>query len=208
MRTLKTRPGTKVAAALAACVLPLGSAQAADGTDNVATATVQQDDVRAFDFAWDLSMERGDEAMLHRNSATARASCTRCGATAIAFQIVVRVGSPTTVVPQNTAEAANVECTECSSAAEARQFVRVVPEPVQLTGPGRAVLNDVRDDLAALETRDLPVDQLHAEVEAQEARVSEVLSTELVLKSDPTTQTPVSGSATLQDAELGPSEGS
>ena len=203
MRTLNLRRWATVGVALAVCALPLGSAQAATATDNAATATVQQDGAQAFDFAWDLRMERGDDVMLHANSAYARASCVRCGATAIAFQIVVRVGSPTTVVPQNTAEAANVECTECVAAAEARQFVRVVPDPVQLTGNGRAVLNDVRDDLAALETRDLPLDQLHLEVEAQEARVREVLATELVLKSDPTTQTDVLGSATLQDAELG-----
>jgi hypothetical protein len=203
MTMLSVRRWATVGAALAAWALPIGSAQAATDTDNVASASVQQDDGRAFDFAWALSMERGDDPVLHLNSATARASCLRCGATAIAFQIVVRVGSPTTVIPRNTADAANVECTACTAAAEARQFIRVVPEPVQLTGAGRAVLNDVRDDLAALESRDLPLDQLHQEVEVQEARVREVLASELVLKSDPTTQTDVLGSTTLQDAALG-----
>ncbi|MGH3366555.1 MAG: hypothetical protein ACRDOY_05075 [Nocardioidaceae bacterium] len=186
-----------------ACVLPLGSAQAATDTENVATAVIEQDDGRAFDVAWDLTRQRGDEAVLHRNSATAQGRCMRCGATAIAFQIVIAVGSPTTVVPQNTAVAVNVECTECVVAAEARQFVRVVPDPVRFTGTGRAVLADVREDLAALETADLPLDQLHQAVEAQEARVDQALGNELVLKSDPGTQTDVLESATLQDAELG-----
>lgn len=188
---------------LVACVLPLGSAQAASATDNVATAVIAQDDARAFDFAWDLSIQRGDGDVRHLNSAEARSSCLRCGATAIAFQIVIAVGSPTTVAPQNIAEAVNVECTECATAAEARQFVRVVPDPVQFTGTGRAVLADVREDLAALETRPLPLDQLHLEVEAQEARVRQVLENELVLKSDPTQQTDVLARETLEDAALG-----
>jgi putative peptide zinc metalloprotease protein len=192
-----------IGVALAACVLPFASAQAAPATDNVATAVVEQDDVRAFDFAWDVSIQKGDADVRHVNSATARASCVGCGATAIAFQIVIVSGSPTTVIPQNLAEAVNVECTDCVTAAQARQFVRVVPEPVQLTGKGRAILNEVRNHLAALETRNLPLDQLHQEVEAQEARVRQVLATELVLKSDPTTQTDVLESATLEDAELG-----
>lgn len=203
MTTLNSRRWATFAVALAACVLPLGSAQAASGTDNVATAVIEQDDARAFDVAWDLSVQRGDDAVRHLNSAVARASCMRCGATAIAFQIVIAVGSPATVAPQNMAEAVNVECTECISAAEARQFVRVVPDPVQFTGTGRAVLTDVRDDLAALETWDLPLDQLHREVETQEARVRHVLENELVLKSDPMIQTDVLARETLEVAELG-----
>ena len=203
MTTLTRRCWTTFGLALAACVLPLGSAQAAPETENIATAEIRQDDSRAFDFAWDLSSRRGDDAVLHFNSATARATCQRCGATAIAFQIVTVVGSPTTVAPKNYAEAINVECTACVVAAEARQFVRVVPEPVQFTGTGRSVLADVRDDLAALETQDLAPDQLHLQIETQEARVRQVLQSELVLKSDPSKTTQVLQSVTLQDAELG-----
>ena len=71
-----------------ACVLPR---QRAGGTsaENVATAIIEQDNGRAFDFAWDISKRRGDDPVLHRNSATARARCLRCRATAIAFQIVL-----------------------------------------------------------------------------------------------------------------------
>src|SRR5215208_3109928 len=130
-----------------ACVLPSGCAQAAFDTENVATAIIEQDDGRAFDFAWDVNRQQGDEAVRHLNSATARARCMRCEATAIAFQIVIVAGSPTTVAPENRAEAINVECTQCTAAAEARQFVRVVPDPVRFTGTGRAILVDVREDL-------------------------------------------------------------
>lgn len=188
---------------LLACVLPLGSAQATPGTENIATAITEQDESRVFDFAWDVSRQRGDGVVDHVNAATARARCIRCGATAIAFQIVLVSGSPTTVTPRNTAEAINLECTECVTVAEARQFVRVVPVPVRFTGAGRAVLADVRSQLSALEAQNLSVDQLHQAVETQEARVLEVLRNELVLKSAPDTEADMLEGRLRQAADLG-----
>ena len=185
-----------------ACALPAGSVQAADSTENIATAITEQDDSKVFDFAWDLSKERGDDPVLHLNQATARARCTRCGATAIAFQIVVVSGSPTTVVPVNTAEAVNVECTECTAIAAARQWVLVVPYQVRFTGEGRATLAAVRERLAALETQDLPVDQVYTVVEQQEARVRAVLADELVRKSDPSTEAKVLTRRVFQSTDL------
>jgi hypothetical protein len=182
------------------CALPFGSAQAAD-RENIATAVTEQDGSRVFDFAWNVSRQRGG-VVDHLNAARARARCVECGATAIAFQIVLASGSPT-VTPLNTAEAINVECTRCAVVAEARQFVRVVPSPVRFTGAGRAVLADVRRDLAALEARNLPVDQLHQAVETQEARVRAVLRNQLVLKSDADTDADVLEQRSLQAADLG-----
>ena len=186
---------------LICALLPAGSAQAAN-TENIATAVIEQDDGRAFDFAWDVDRQKGGDVVDHLNSATARARCLRCDATAIAFQIVLVSGSPRTVVPQNRAEAINVECTECTVVAEARQFVRVVPDPVQFTGEGRAILSDVRRDLAALEAQDPPIDQLHLAIEDQEARVREVLDEELVLKSDPDTEPELLKQRSLQAVDL------
>jgi putative peptide zinc metalloprotease protein len=199
-RLLRRRAAVLVAAL--ACVLPFGSAQAAQSGDNAATAIIEQDDGRAFDFAWDISRQRGDDPVLNHNSATSRARCARCRARAIAFQIVLVSGSPSVVVPQNTAEAVNVECTDCESVAEARQFVRVFPRPVRFTGEGRRILADVREDLDALEAQDPPIDQLHLAVETQEARVRGVLNEELVLKSNRDKEPNVLERRTLQAADL------
>jgi putative peptide zinc metalloprotease protein len=197
-----TRRWATLFAVVAACALLFGSAQASPSTQNAATAVIEQDEGRAFDFAWDVSRQRGGDVVDHTNSATARARCIRCRATAIAFQIVLVSGSPTTVVPVNTAEAINVECTECVVAAEARQFVRVVPDPVRFTGQGRAVLADVRRQLSELEAQDLPIDQLHQAVEAQEARVREVLRNELVVKGKSDTEPELLKQRTLQAVDL------
>ena len=98
--------GSSAAALLAilACALPAGSAQAAH-RENVAQATIEQDGGRAFDFAWDISHQRGG-VVDHANKAHAAARCTDCEATAIAFQIVLVSERPSTVAPTNEARRA------------------------------------------------------------------------------------------------------
>ena len=199
-----TRGVRRSAAALLtiiACALPAGGAQASTG-ENLAQATIEQDAGRAFDFAWDISIQRGgvvDQA----NKAHAAARCTECEATAIAFQIVLVSGAPSTVAPTNEAVALNLECTRCEVVAEARQFVRVVDAPVRVTRTGRQELADVRRTLRDLEAQDPPIDQLHQAVEAQEARVRHVLATELVLKRDPSQDADVIDAQLAQDADQG-----
>jgi hypothetical protein len=188
-------------AAVVACALPAGSAQAAPPRDNTATAIATVDGSFVHDFAWDVHRERDVDLVDDRNSATAHASCVACHATAIAFQIVIVTGSPRVVVPANTAEAVNVGCTDCQSVAEARQFVRVVPAPVRFTWRGLLILADVRRDLRRLAAQDLSAVQIHLAVEEQEARVKDVLANELVLRSDPDTDADVVEQRTLQSAD-------
>jgi hypothetical protein len=182
-----------------ACVLPVGSAQAAH-RENIASATIEQDGGRASDFAWDVSRQRGG-TVDHHNAARAAARCVDCNATAIAFQIVI-ASRAHTVAPINEAVALNLECERCVVAAEARQFVRVMDAPVRLTGQGRHRLADVRATLGALAEQNLPVDQLHEAVEQQESRVRTILAEELVLKSDPSEQADVLSGRVIQDTDL------
>jgi putative peptide zinc metalloprotease protein len=184
-----------------AFALPAGGAEAAH-RENVATATIEQDGGRAFEFAWDVSRQRGG-VVDHHNAAHAAARCIRCSATAIAFQIVIVSGAPSTVGPINEAVALNHQCTECVVVAEARQFVRVVDGPVRLTGAGRAQLAEVRRTLAGLDTADMPLDKLHQAVERSEATVRTVLADELVRAGDPGGGDPVLHGETLQDVDAG-----
>lgn len=185
---------------LAFALLP-GGAQASQ-RENVATAITEQDNARVFDVAWDISKQRRG-VVDHLNSAYARASCFSCDATAIAFQIVIASGAPSTAAPVNLAEAYNVGCTECVVAAHARQFVRVVESPVKLTGAGRAELASVRRELHALAGQELDFAQIHAAVEAQEARVRGVLANELVLKAHPKREAEVLEKELYEDIDVG-----
>ena len=133
--TRAQRSGAAAVLAVLACALPAGSAQAAT-VENLAQATIEQDGGRAFDFAWDIAKQRGG-VVDHANKAHAAARCMGCEATAIAFQIVLVSGSPSSVAPTNEAVALNLECTQCEVVAEARQFVRVVDARVRITGAGR-----------------------------------------------------------------------
>ena len=188
-----------------ACVLPAGSAQAAPAGhhDVSATAVNHTDSTQVDDFAWGISRQRGGDVVDQSNVARAYSRCTDCGATAIAFQIVLVSGSPATVTPLNEATAINENCTRCRTAAEARQFVRVVPERVRFTGRGRRELAAVRSDLRALAYADLPVADLHRAVEDDEARVLDVLANDLVTVADPHQDPDVLDAQLLQDTDVG-----
>jgi putative peptide zinc metalloprotease protein len=165
--------------ALAAPVAARGDDEENGSRQNVATAIVLDDGGKAFDAAWSLSRQEGGPVD-HRNEAIARASCTDCRAVAIAFQIVIAF-DPSSLVPFNRAEAVNANCERCLAFAAARQFVRITEQPAKLSPQGRAELADVRRDLRALRgDPSLDVAQLAAAVEAHEARVLEVLETQLV----------------------------
>jgi putative peptide zinc metalloprotease protein len=193
------RIAAALVAVLIACALLAGGAQAAT-RENIATAIVEHDGAGAWDFAWDISRQRGG-VVDHRNQANAAARCTGCEATAIAFQVVI-ASDADRVVPVNLAVALNHGCTQCTVIAEARQFVRVFDRRVRLTGAGRAQLREVRQALSALAARELPIDQLHLAIEQQEARVVHVLNSELVLKSDPDTDAEEVDRWMRQDSEL------
>jgi putative peptide zinc metalloprotease protein len=165
--------------AILACVAPAGAAQAAPNHDNTATATVETDGARAFDFEWSLLRQRGG-VIDHQNTAQAGGRCTDCRATAIAFQILIVEGQPSQIAPVNKAVAVNDQCTRCVVYAGARQLVRVVDKPVRFTPKGALTLLDVRSQLRALEKQDLTAGQTADALEAQEARVLDVLTNELV----------------------------
>jgi hypothetical protein len=185
-----------------ACALSPSGAQAAPAAhhDNVATAVTETDGSHVADFAWGISRQRsGDVDQL--NSAHATARCSDCGARAIAFQIVLAAGAGA-VIPRNEAVALNVECTRCEVAAEARQFVRVYPQPMQLTEAGRAALAGVRQDLRSLMEQNLSLAELHQAVEQDEARVTAILDTELVPASDDDAGTRPLQERVLQSSDL------
>jgi hypothetical protein len=116
--------------------------------------------------------------------ANAAARCTGCRASAIAFQIVLASRGARLGEAHNQALALGSECTDCVVYAGAGQFIRIVTNGTpEFTDEGRATLADVRNDLRALEDKDLAIDALDAEVDAQKARVTQVLSEEVVVAS-------------------------
>jgi putative peptide zinc metalloprotease protein len=205
MSSAARRVAAQVALLILACACsPVAQADSPQRhQDNVATAVIEQDGGRAFDLEFEVLTQRGSTDVDNFNAANAGARCTGCRATAIAFQVVLVSGLPERLTPHNRAVAINDQCTECVVVAEARQFVRVVDEPVKFTDAGRDVLADVRRQLSSLEAQDLSLADLHAAVEAQEARVRTVLSDEVVPKADPADEPDLLEQRLLQDTDLG-----
>src|SRR5919198_6527301 len=105
----------RLTALLAALVLALGLAAGAPGAaraDNSAIAINTKDGSSVFRFAFAVRHVMGD-VVDETNSAVAFASCTDCHTTAIAIEIVLVAGSPSTFTPKNQAIAINYLCNLC-----------------------------------------------------------------------------------------------
>jgi putative peptide zinc metalloprotease protein len=127
-------------------VFPFDSPPAPGDGDNQALAVNTEDGSVAYDVAFALVWADGD-TVLNRNEAYALASCTGCRTVAVAFQVVLLVGSVDVVVPQNISAAVNYACLECVTYALATQLVVSLPGP--LSDAAAAQLAEVWADLRA-----------------------------------------------------------
>ena len=155
------------------------SQAAAAGGDNTAVAINVKDGSSLFKFAFSLKKVTGD-VVDNSNAAVAYASCERCRTTAIAIQIVLVSGSPTTVVPENLAISINDQCTLCQTFATAFQFVIGVEDPsVGLTPEGKRQLRAILRDFKALKNQEYTLEEFHARTQALGQRLRTLLQTEL-----------------------------
>src|SRR4051794_38824808 len=76
------------------------------GNDNTAVATNTKDDSFVFKFAFKVSKTAGDTVDAS-NGAAAVSSCSYCETVAVAIQVVLVSGDPSTVAPSNVAVAYN-----------------------------------------------------------------------------------------------------
>ena len=94
------------------------------------------------------------------NIATAvNAGCTGCHSSAVAVQILIVVGSPSTFSPGNVAGAANGGCDSCGAFAFARQHWIQVPQATSLSGDARMKIAELRTEIANAAASILPSDR-------------------------------------------------
>ena len=89
--------------------------------DNQALAIARKDGSTVYDVAFAL-VWADSTTVLNRNEAYAFASCRNCTAFAVAFQVVLVVGSANVVAPQNISAAVSYDCLRCVTAALAVQL--------------------------------------------------------------------------------------
>jgi putative peptide zinc metalloprotease protein len=168
----------------------------ADG-DNQALAVNTEDGSVAYDVSFSLVWVDDDEAALNRNEAYAAASCRDCRTVAVAFQVVLLVGSVDVVVPQNLSTAVNYACLECVTYALATQLVVTVPGP--LSDAASQELAAIWADLQEFgqQIEGVPLAELRDRLSDFEARILDVVRPEVTEAPEGTgSATPTSGAPT------------
>jgi hypothetical protein len=147
---------------------------------NTVHATVHQDDRVKTRVKWQDRNTRARTVKV-RNEAVAHASCRDCGATAVAFQVLL-AGRATDLTVTNDAVAVNERCESCATFAGAYQFVVAGGGDLRLTRAGAASLRKVQWQVNRIRVARL--DPLQAQARADELadQVLQVLLTEVVAK--------------------------
>ena len=164
---------------LGASVLVVRAPAVAAQGDNAAVAVNTKDGSSVFRLAFSVRRVAGP-VVDQTNAAVAYASCTVCQTVAIAIQVVLVMGDPEVVTPENVAIAINEQCDLCDTLASAYQFVLGTGQPVRFTAEGRRRINDVRQALRELRKSDLPIREIQARVDHLADELRGVLRTELV----------------------------
>jgi putative peptide zinc metalloprotease protein len=155
-------------------VFPFNRPLAPGEGDNQALAVNTEDGSVVYDVTFALVWADQDAA-LNRNEAYALASCRDCRTVAVAFQVVLLVGSVDVVVPQNLAAAVNYACVECVTYALATQLVVSLPGP--LSEGGARDLAAIWAELAEFgkQIEGVPLAELRDRLTEYEARILAVV---------------------------------
>ncbi|MDP3712604.1 MAG: hypothetical protein Q8R60_08990 [Mycobacteriales bacterium] len=173
--------------------------------DNQAVALGTEDGGVVYDVALAMVRVTDGADVTQTNEAFALASCRACTTVAVAFQVVLVVGGSDTVVPVNTAVAANSQCVECLTTALATQLVvtlRSVP-----TAEVEAQLAEAWARLDGVEDRGLGVDELYAEVQAVQADILDILVAGGLVDAEAVTTTTATSSASPTTTAVATSSG-
>jgi putative peptide zinc metalloprotease protein len=146
--------------------------------DNQALSIVTKDGGTAYNVAFALVWANSN-SVLNANEAYAFASCTKCVAVAVAFQVVVVVGDANLVAPANISEAINYNCMSCITAALAVQLVLHVPD--QLSDQAMAQLKQLWAKIMrwSKHLKGLTFAQIQAKIKKFEAQIIAIVQPEL-----------------------------
>src|SRR4051812_6114974 len=151
---MKRRLLTLLLAALFAFGLATGTPTAASAGDNAAIAVNTKDGTTVFKVAFAIRHVMGD-VVDQTNGAVAYASCTDCAAVAIAFEIVLVEGDPSTVTPTNVAIAINDNCDTCVAVAEANRSALGPAGPAPSDPGAKRTLRAIRRGRPPIKRQDL-----------------------------------------------------
>jgi putative peptide zinc metalloprotease protein len=146
---------------------------------NTAIAYNTESGSSLFEFAFAIRHVMGD-VVDQQNVAVAWSKCDSCQTTAIAIEIVLVSGTPSTVAPVNLALAVNESCTLCDTFASAYQFVINADGPMKFTHEGKRALHKIRKEIASWGRQHLSNKQIRVRLDDVVGRIKTILATQLV----------------------------
>lgn len=189
-------------------VFPVDQPLAPGAGDNQALAVNTTDGSTVYDAAFAMVwVEEGAPAQ-NVNEAWALASCTRCAAVSVAFQVVLTLGDTAAAVPQNVAVALTSDCVDCLTYALAVQlFVTLDGEPSEET---LARLDALWAQIAAYGKRidEVPLSEIQAQLTAYEQQIVALLADDgaLSLPSGSASPSPSAATGTAPADSAGPTD--
>ena len=190
-------------------VFPFDEPLAPDEGDNQALAINTTDGTVTYDVAFALVWADGEAPATNTNEAYAAASCERCAAVAVAFQVVLVVGSTDVAVPQNVSVAVNYECTSCLTYSLAVQLFVTLDGP--LGEDARARMEELWTEITAYGENigQVPLDQIQSQLTAYEQQILAIIEEDQgsLTEADPSASASESPSESTSESPSGsPSE--
>jgi putative peptide zinc metalloprotease protein len=188
-----------------AWVFPFNKPLPPEPGDNQAFAENTTDGGITYDVAVAMVWVTDDDPVLNVNEAYAFASCSDCVTVAVAFQVVLIVGSADVIIPQNLSAAVNYECFECITAAIASQLVVTVDA---LPGVAEQIaLADLWEEIMAFAESipTLPLAEVISQLEDYKHQILEILEDVLPATSP---ESPTPSATAAPDAGSSPGAGS
>jgi putative peptide zinc metalloprotease protein len=195
-----TLPESATSAIEPSWVFPFNEPLPPEPGDNQALAVNTTDGGVTYDVAIAMVWVTDEDPALNVNEAYAFASCSDCVTVAVAFQVVVIVGSADVIVPQNLSGAVNYECFRCITASVASQLVITVdalPSAEQ-----EIALVDLWDEIAAF-AESIPTLSLADVIEELEGYKEQIL-TILEVAVPAATSTPMASADGIASAPATP----
>jgi len=147
--------GTLFAAAVAA--LPAG-ADPSGGANHVVGVQNSTDGTTVARASTQVAPVNTDTVTSGNIAAAINADCTGCHTSAVAVQVLILRGSPSTFTPANVAVATNGGCDSCGAYAYARQYVIQTEGAPVLGGAARQHIAELRQEISNVTESILPSD--------------------------------------------------
>ena len=159
----------------ASWVFPFNKPLTPGAGDNQALAANTTDNTVTYDVAFALVWIEDDSPALNRNEAYAFASCTRCAAVAVGFQVVLVTGENHVAAPQNISAAVNYNCVNCLTYALATQLFVTLDGP--LSAAGTKQLNALWEEIAEFgsDIASVPLGEIRERLTAYERQILDII---------------------------------